>query len=107
MTIPVSDPGLQPERTSLSWQRTALAMLVCSATLLRWSGHYPGVVFGAIGLLAVLSLVITVTQRKRYAREAQGLAEEVVPPNVNAVLAMTIAMTTLGAIGLYLVSVTL
>ena len=35
--IAVADPGLQAERTAMSWTRTALAMLVCAATLMRLS----------------------------------------------------------------------
>ncbi|QYH20323.1 DUF202 domain-containing protein [Corynebacterium aquatimens] len=31
-----ADPGLQPERTSMSWSRTAISMLVVSSILLRW-----------------------------------------------------------------------
>lgn len=81
-------------------------MLVCSATLLRWAWHYTAVVYVAIGLLAVLSLVIVVTQRRRYSVEAQGIERESTQPNVFAVFAMTAAMVFLGAIGLYLISMT-
>ncbi|WP_394281258.1 DUF202 domain-containing protein [Corynebacterium sp.] len=101
--IPITDLGLQPERTSLSWSRTSLAMLVCSATLLRWAWHYAAVVYVAIGLLAVLSLVIVITQRRRYFVEAQGIQRESTEPNVRPVFAMTAGMVFLGAIGLYLI----
>lgn len=105
--IPISDPGLQPERTTLSWTRTSLAMLVCSATLLRWSWHYPAVVFIAIALLTVLAIFIVFTQRSRYAREARSLANERMEPNYVSVIAMTLGMGALGGIGLYLVGVAL
>ncbi|WP_018296818.1 DUF202 domain-containing protein [Corynebacterium lubricantis] len=104
-TIPVTDAGLQPERTSLAWARTSLAMLVCSATLLRWAWHYPAVVFVAVAILAVLAAFIVFTQRARYSREAHGIARERVEPNIESVLAMTLGLAVLGGIGLYLVSV--
>lgn len=100
--IPVADTGLQPERTALAWTRTALSMMVCSLTLLRWSENYSVLVFGAIGLLAVLSLTIIATNRAGYRDEAQGLSEEAVDANAFGVLAITAGMTVLGGLGLYL-----
>lgn len=101
--IPVADAGLQPERTALAWTRTALAMMVCSLTLLRWSETYSSLVFGAIGVLAVLSLVIIARNRAEYRSEARGLSDERVDANVFGVFAVTTGMTVLGGLGLYLV----
>lgn len=105
--IPVADAGLQPERTSLSWSRTSLALMVCSATLLRWAFYYPWLVYAAIGILAVLAVVISLTQRQRYATDAKGIAREGLPPNIVPVFAMAAGMGILGGLGLYLVGVTL
>lgn len=102
--IPVPDAGLQPERTSLSWTRTALAMMVCSLTLLRWSEAYSALVFGAIVLLACISGVIILRNRATYRSEAMGLREEIVPANVFGVFATTIGMGVLGVLGLFLVA---
>ena len=101
-TIPVADAGLQAERTALSWTRTALSMMVCSLTLLRWSDSYSALVFGAIGLLAVLSLAIIARSRAGYRDEAQGLRKESVDANVFGVHAITAGMSVLGGLGLYL-----
>ncbi len=103
--IPVADAGLQPERTALSWTRTALAMMVCSLTLLRWSANYSALVFGAMGLLALLSAAIIARNRASYRVEAQGLSREQVDANVFGVGAITLGMTVLGGLGLYLVVV--
>lgn len=57
----VRDPGLQAERTALSWRRTALAALVVSALFLRqaaidgWGIAALGPQI-AVGVLAVLAL---------------------------------------------------
>ncbi|GAB3084800.1 DUF202 domain-containing protein [Corynebacterium aquatimens] len=101
--IQVADEGLQPERTAMSWTRTAAAMMVCSLTLLRWSQPYPTVVFGAIGLLAVVAGVIGLRERAMYRRQAEGLAHERVAANARGVLGMSAAMLVLGAIGMFLV----
>lgn len=65
MTAPqVWDAGLQPERTSLAWQRTALALLgvgllvprVAWATLGVWSFVPSGLVVGAAVAVLVAGL---------------------------------------------------
>ncbi len=103
--IPVADPGLQPERTALSWGRTALAMLVCSSVLMRWSSAYPGVIFTVIVLLALVAAVIIAMNRRFYRHDAVQLANERSAPNTPAVAAMTLAMCVLSGLGLYVVLV--
>lgn len=48
------DPGLQPERTGLSWSRTAFLMLLVSAILLRGGivHHERWLALAGVGLLA-------------------------------------------------------
>lgn len=56
------DPGLQPERTSLAWRRTAFAMLVVSLLLVRdalqthsaWLGATVVILIAASSLLAMI-----------------------------------------------------
>jgi hypothetical protein len=53
----VSDSGLQPERTTLSWQRTGLSAAVAAALLLRAGFVLAG------GCAAVVMLVAWLTAR--------------------------------------------
>lgn len=97
------DPGLQPERTSLAWTRTVVAMLVASAVLLRWSGVYGPAVLGIAGVLFVLAIVVVSTQRRRYIAASYGLSRGAVGANVVAVVALTSSLLLLGIAGLVFV----
>ncbi|GAA4818298.1 DUF202 domain-containing protein [Tomitella cavernea] len=61
MSSAFDDPGLQPERTALSWRRTALSAMVVAALMLRqaaevgWGKAAIAPLVG-VGILVVLGL---------------------------------------------------
>ncbi|AID27599.1 DUF202 domain-containing protein [Salmonella bongori] len=60
----IRDPGLQPERTELSWRRTAFSMLVPALLALRGWFYYGDWPYAAAGLLLLsCALLILVDQR--------------------------------------------
>lgn len=101
------DPGLQPERTALSWNRTALALLVCAATMLRWANSYPGIVVMLALVLIVLGLVIVVTNGRRYRQSASTLAQERQGPEILGVGLVTLCLViiALSELGMMLITV--
>lgn len=98
-----NDPGLQPERTILAWNRTTVSLAVCTAIILRWTNVYGATILIPVGFLVVLSLFILVTQRLRYQQQALGLARERVPPNLIGVVTMTATLMLFGAAGIFFV----
>lgn len=67
MNTTLWDAGLQNERTTLSWQRTALGLLVTGLFVARtWFEHAAMAVSLAVGS-AVLSVTVVVFSRSRYA----------------------------------------
>lgn len=84
----------QPERTALSWTRTALATMVVSMVLLRWSDAYPALVTPAILLLVAHGLAIIALNRPTHR----------VQPRTGAVALTTFMMLMFGGIGLALIA---
>ncbi|GGC79747.1 membrane protein [Tersicoccus solisilvae] len=98
-----ADPGLQPERTTLAWSRTALSLLVASAVGLRWLPHY-GPAMLALPLVTVAAAVVVLTTaRRRHTRSVHGIHREEVHAAVGPVAGMTLVCLALGVVGLVLV----
>lgn len=93
---PHGDAGLQPERTTMSWTRTSISMLVAASITLRWAGVYGGGVFALMAVLLLAAVYVVASSRSDYARTVEGLRAESVSPNAARVLVLTGAVTTMG-----------
>jgi hypothetical protein len=96
------DGGLQPERTTLSWGRTGLALVTVSAVFLRWLPHYGPAMLLLPLLTLVCAIAITVTHNRRTHRAVAGIRAEhhveVVQPS--ALLALVTVLLVLGLAGI-------
>lgn len=84
------DPGLQPERTALAWNRTGLAMLVNALLALRtgWTSHQaPITALGFVLLLASGAIIFYGAWRRRHLLHGHGS----IAPAAHAVAAVTAA----------------
>lgn len=105
VTAARTDPGLQPERTTLSWSRTGLALVTVSAVFLRWLPHYGPAMLLLPLLTLVCAIVITMTHNRRTRRAVAGIRAE---PHVDVVqpvvfLALVAVLIALGAAGMVFV----
>lgn len=68
-----SDPGVQPERTALAWQRTALALMIgplVAVRLLAPSLEGLAVIAGLLGALGGIAVFFGARMRDRLIAEA-------------------------------------
>lgn len=102
-TAATVDPGLQPERTSLAWSRTLLAMVSVSAVFLRWTPHYgPGMLLlPALAILAALGVALT--QRHRTHRDVLGIAHDRGVADPLPPLLLVLLVLALGGVGTWFV----
>lgn len=98
-----ADPGLQPERTVLSWGRTMVSLFTASCIFLKWiPGH--GMF---VAVLFVLSLsagfAIMFSQRHRYHRSVHGVHHGQPAADPLGVFATSGIVVALAALGIYTV----
>ena len=100
---PHADGGLQPERTSLAWSRTAVSFLVAAAIMLRWTSHFGVHLVGPLVASVVVALGIIASQRSRYRRQTQGIIDSTTAGSARAasvgVVLLTAAVTSALALG--------
>ena len=83
MTDRPFDPGLQPERTLLSWRRTCLALGVAA------------IAFGVVGLVMAIAAYVAAGHRYRRAHQALSTDGEL-PTDGAALVLMLGALVTIG-----------
>jgi uncharacterized membrane protein YfcA len=94
------DPGLQPERTTLAWGRTMMALATVSAIFLRWLPQHGLPILLLFAVSAGAAGTIYLTQRRRYSASARGITREYVDADTSAVLWTAFAGVALGARGI-------
>ena len=87
----IRDPGLQPERTRLAWQRTALACAGVGVLLLHGVGGPIGYIAAGIVLACAVGFA-TIGRRRRYESVMDGrwVAVCAVLPGVVAAVALAL-----------------
>ena len=97
------DRGLQPERTTLSWGRTSLAMVTVSAIFLRWAPHYGLTILALPMLTLICALAITATHNHRTNENVAGIRANALEVRPGELLALVALLIGVGAAGLVLV----
>ncbi|GAA2884920.1 DUF202 domain-containing protein [Microbacterium esteraromaticum] len=94
------DAGLQLERTSLSWRRTALSVAVGSLVSLRllpeWLGGAEWVVPGMVGLLLACLLWIVSRRRHQSFMRQWSRGDD---PRIGGALALMLIAAVVAAVG--------
>lgn len=97
------DPGLQPERTSLAWGRTLLALVICGVLFIRWVPQHGGFSLTLVAASLTAALGIYASQRLRYRRSLNGMSSGVLKADAAAVLWTSAVVVAVGAAGIHAV----
>lgn len=92
------DPGLQPERTSMSWTRTTLSALLVATLTLKFADEYGATAIPTVLVVALLAVTALATHRRRFSRSVRGLTNERLRPPTRSVFLLGGAVVLLGAL---------
>lgn len=98
---PRGDAGLQPERTSLAWQRTSISFVVVSLFFLRWAGEHGALVSVVVAGASLTAAASFVHTRIRLRRITHHFPAPGLEPATTEVFAVCGAMVLLGATALW------
>jgi hypothetical protein len=90
-----ADPGLQPQRTALAWNRTALATAINALLMLRAGMQTGGRALLAVGVLVGIAAGVMAWTAARRSRQ---LARQASGPS-SALMVLTSAVVVLAACG--------
>ena len=99
------DPGLQPERTALSWRRSVLALLIGSVAMIRILPPLVGawsLAVGVVGLVASSALWVVSAARVRRTDRALRAGTPLPGALLLAMLAATVMAAAAGGIAIAL-----
>lgn len=104
------DPGLQPERTELSWRRTCLALGIGSLVAMRILPEVFGNAWWALGgMIGVLvSGALWTVARRRYRHSTRALerhGDRALLPDGLLPIALTAFIITIGVVSVTLILV--
>lgn len=94
-----SDEGLQPERTRLAWQRTALTGLAALLVVVRLLVEVSPTVGVLVGVLAGLALIAPVWSAARWQLTRRRLNKAHNDGRATLLLAILVGMACLVALG--------
>lgn len=97
------DVGLQPERTTLAWSRTALSMLVAASTFLRWLPHHGWFVETLVAAALITSVALHFTHEHRFHRAVHGINEKQATLDIASTLTLAASVVLLSILGIYTV----
>lgn len=98
---PTRDPGLQPERTSISWTRTCTALIAVGLIGTKLHAGSLAILVSLAGLIA--SAVLMVVSGRRGRRTARDLPSGRVRPALELSLSLTVLVLALNATALAMV----
>ncbi|WP_166970802.1 DUF202 domain-containing protein [Brevibacterium atlanticum] len=100
LTQPHPDPGLQPERTTQSWLRTALTMTVVSLVFVRFINVFEGWSVGVFVVCMGLAIAALSMQVRRYRLGADSIQAERGRPSPWAVVFLTASVCLIAVISI-------